>query len=128
MQDARRAPRGRDRDQHIALLSERPHLALEHALVAVIIADRGEGRGVRGQGEGRKPGAVISESAHQFGGQMLCIRGTAAIPGKQQLAAVGERGHACRSHAGDQSDEIIVRGHEVEITRGLAHLLADALQ
>src|SRR5438874_1509313 len=52
-QNVWRAPRGRDRDQHVTLMPEGAHLAFEHALIAIIVGDSGKRRRVGGQRDRR---------------------------------------------------------------------------
>jgi len=54
-------PEGRDRDQHVALAAEPAHLPLEELLVAVIVADCRQDRGVGRQRDRRCGRPVVIE-------------------------------------------------------------------
>ena len=90
-QDVRRAPRGGDRDQHVAGDAKTQNLPLEDPLVAVIIADRGQNRAVGGQRDRRGRGAVIVEPGEKLAGEVLRVCRAAAIAGEQYLASGRER-------------------------------------
>src|SRR5438067_5925776 len=65
-QNVWRAPRGRDRDQHVTLMPEGAHLAFEHALIAIIVGDSGKRRRVGGQRDRRRRRPIVIEPAHQL--------------------------------------------------------------
>src|SRR5690606_23516736 len=84
-QDVLGAAGGGDGDEHVALLAQRLDLAGEGVVVAVVVADRGEDRGVGGQRDRRQARAVVVEAADQFAGPVLGVGGAAAVAGEQQL-------------------------------------------
>src|SRR5262249_50952131 len=61
-------------------------LAREHTLVAIVVADRGEERGVRGQRDRRQRLSLVAEAADELGGKVLRIRGAAAVAAGENLA------------------------------------------
>ena len=78
-------------DEHVALAAERANLPLEHLLEAVVVADRGQRRGVGGERDGGERRAVVDEASDEFGGDVLGVGGAAAVAGEQDLAAAFER-------------------------------------
>ena len=64
-------------------LSQSAHLPFEGALEAVVVADRGQNRTVGGQRDRRQRIAVKIQPRQEFAGDMLSIRGAAAIAGNQ---------------------------------------------
>src|ERR1700758_3281362 len=52
--DVWRTSRRRNRDEHIAMLSQSAHLAFEDTLEAIIVAYRGQDRTVRSKRDGRQ--------------------------------------------------------------------------
>ena len=108
-QHVARASGGRDGKKHVARLPEPAHLALEHMLEAIIVADGGEHRGVGGERHGRQRPAVGDVTRQEFGGQMLRIGSAAAIAGNQELAAGAHRGFDCLRDRTDQRAQLAIR-------------------
>ena len=106
--DVRRAARRRDADRHVAGAAERLDLAAEHALEAVVVADRGEHAGVRGQRQRRQGAALAGEAAGQLGGEVLRLGGGSAVAEHQHAPIRGQRGPAERGGLGD------LRGQRLE--------------
>lgn len=86
--DIGRVARGRDRDEYILGFCMGLELPAEQRFIPIIITDCGEYRGVGGQRYGRQGGAIESEAADQFCGDMLRIGRAAAISGEQYFAAI----------------------------------------
>src|SRR5690606_27138784 len=89
-QDAGGIPAGADRDEHVALASEAAHLAREDFVVCVVVGDRGEDGRVGGECDGRQRLAFALEAPDELGGQMLAVRGGAAVAADEDLAAARE--------------------------------------
>ena len=83
----RRAPGGRDGEEHVARPPKPAHLALEHVLEAVVVSHRREHRGVGGERHRRQRPAVDQITRQKFRRQMLRVGGAAAVTGDQELAA-----------------------------------------
>ena len=62
-------------------------MALEHLLVAVVVADRGKNRGIRRQRDRGQRLAVEAQTRQEFARDMLGVGGAAAVAGKHHLAA-----------------------------------------
>ena len=103
-----RASRGRHADEHVALAAEPAHLALEHLLEAVVVADGGERGGVGGKRKGRERRAVEAEAADQLGGDVLRVGGAAAIAGEHDLAAGAQRAGNPVGDRNDRRDQVAV--------------------
>src|SRR5271169_3509761 len=99
--------RCRNRDEYISGAAETEDLALEQPVVAVVIADRRENRGIGGERERGSGSTIIIEPRQHLPGEVLGVRRTTAIAGEKQLASVpdGDRcnlddvpddGHECR--------------------------------
>ena len=80
------------------LAAERLDLAREHPLDAEVVRDRGEQRGIGGEGDrrDRRTRVVDREGAHELGGQVLGIGRAAAVAADQQLPAASECSDAIR--------------------------------
>ena len=103
-QDVGRAAGGGQREQHVARGAQRLDLAGEDAVVAIVVADRGQDRAVGGQRDRRQAGPVVVEAGDQLAGPVLRIRGAAAIAAEQQLVAGPEGGDREVDDAGDGGD------------------------
>jgi hypothetical protein len=68
-----RIARGGECHQHVAGPTQRFDLAREHALVGVIVGDRGQHTAVRREGNPGQPDALALEAVDQFRGQMLGV-------------------------------------------------------
>ncbi len=101
-------------DEHVALVSQRAKLAREHLLEAVVVADRGQRRGVGGERDGGERRAVVDEAADQLGGDVLGVGGAAAVAGEQDLAAILQAGGDAAGDGDDGGDECAVRGGALE--------------
>ena len=77
-------------------------LARKQLLVAVVVADRGQDRGIGGQRKGGQPRAIVSEAADEFAREVLRIGGAAAVAGEQQLVAAAKRVNACLRRGRDR--------------------------
>ena len=85
--DAFRIAARADSDENISFGSERFDRPGKHIVIAQVVGSCREVRRIRGQGDGRKTGTldVGVESNDEFGGKMLCIGRTAAVPAQQDL-------------------------------------------
>ena len=83
--------RGGQADEHVAGTAEAAHLPCEHLGKAVVIADRGEHGAVGGERDRRQRAAVELEAREELGGDVLGVRGAAAVAGEQHLAAGAKR-------------------------------------
>lgn len=88
--DVRRPAGGRDAEEDVAALAEPEDLALEHLLVTIVIADRGDDGRVGGERDGGQGRAVEEEAGEKLTGDMLGVGGTAAIAGDEESAVGGE--------------------------------------
>jgi len=84
------------------------NLAGEDAAEAVIIGDGGDGGKICGQGERRKRGAIKGEAADEFRGDVLGVRGAAAITEEQNLVAALERMDQRSGELGEAGKELRV--------------------
>ena len=90
-QDVGRAARGRKADEDVARLAEAQYLARKHMLVSEVVPDRRHRGAVRRQCDCREGRPIEVEADHQFGRQMLRVRGASAIAGEQNLLARSQR-------------------------------------
>ncbi len=88
-----RTAAGGDRDQRVARARQRLHLLREHLIEMVVVADRGERRGVGGERNRRKRRTLALEAVGELGGEVLGIGGRTAVAADENLAAVAQ----CRS-------------------------------
>src|SRR5690606_22105004 len=82
----------------------RLHLPGEHAVGAVVVADGGDRRGVAVQRDRRQRPPLVLEAPDQLGGEVLRLRGAAAVAARQQPPAAAEdprQGAAPRLDGGD---------------------------
>jgi len=70
---------GGNGDGNVAGAAKGFDLAGEDAAEAVVIGDSGDGGKICGQGERGKSGAIKGEAANEFRGDVLGVRGAAAI-------------------------------------------------
>ena len=96
----RAAPAGGQQQQHVVAAAVGADLAGEDLLVAVVVADRGQRRGLGAQRDRRQRLPVVAQLADQFGGEVLGLGGAAAVAGDQQPAAGGQRRGQLRAPAG----------------------------
>lgn len=80
--------RSGDADQHVARTAQSLYLFAENLPERVVIADRRQGRRVRGQGNGRQWRALHQEAVDQFRREMLGISRAAPVAAEKNLAAV----------------------------------------
>src|SRR5262249_25189614 len=80
--------RGRDGQKHVAGPAEPAHLTLERLLEAVIVADRGEHRGIGCECNRRQRLPIQQIAREKFGSDVLGVGRTAAVAGDEQLTAV----------------------------------------
>ena len=118
-QHVRRPAAGGDADRQVPWPAERLHLPAEHVLVAVVVGDSGDGRGVGGQREAGQPGALAAEPADQLRHQVLRVARAAAVAEGEHGAARGEAGRqqpAGREQIGGQpaAGQLGRRGGEPE--------------
>ena len=98
-QHVRRVAAGRDRDRDVAGAAERLHLAREDLVVAVVVGDGGERRGVGGERDRRQRAPLARHATDELGGDVLRVGRAAAVAEEQQLvpAAEGVRDEVDRS-------------------------------
>ena len=114
--DVGRRPRRADPDDDVAGQGQCFDLALEDALVVVVVGDGREHRGVSGQRQRRQRPPVALEVAGQLARQMLGVSGTAAVAEGDDLPALGGSGDHVRGQLGDDGDECApARGHHLEM-------------
>ena len=104
----RRVATGGEPDRHIPGAPEPLDLAQEDVLETIIVADAGQDRGIGGEREGRKGAAFVRESPDHFGGQVLGIRGAAAIAEEKHGVAPRQRLHD-RFHGFENGFGLLVR-------------------
>jgi len=75
----------------IARLGEARNLTGKDAFITKVIADAGQQRTIRGQGNRRQRPPVPGVAPDQFGREMLRFRGTAAVAAEQHFIARAER-------------------------------------
>src|SRR5690606_29143419 len=124
-QDVRGMPGGADREQHVAGLAQRLHLAGEDVVVAVVVADRGEDAAVGGERDGGQSRAIVVEPAHQLPGPVLGVGRAAAVAGDQQAVATAQRVRAQPDRGHDAVGDGGIGGHRLEVGDGLAELCGD---
>jgi hypothetical protein len=86
------AAAGADAEQDVAAAAEGLHLPRVDLVIADVIGPRRQGRQVaaeRQRGEATPSGPL--EAPDQLAGEVLRIRGAAAVAAEQQLAAIAER-------------------------------------
>ena len=112
-EDVGRCARRGQRNEHVAAPAEPAHLALEHAVERIVVADRGEHRRI-GQGDCRPRRALAREPRQQLGRDVLCVGRAPAVAGDQDLAA-GAQGARDRIHHGEhRSMQRAVARHAAE--------------
>jgi hypothetical protein len=67
-------------------------LSGEELLGRVVVGDRGEARGLRREADGREGRPVVAVAPDQLGGEVLGLRGAAAVAGREQAAPRSEHG------------------------------------
>ena len=82
--------------------AERLDLLGEDDVVAVVVADRGEDRGVDGQRDRRQARPLALEAADELGREMLRVGGRAAVAAGQHLAAAGDAADERADRVGDR--------------------------
>ena len=92
----RELPGSRDREETVALAPEARHLAREHLIEAVVVADAGECRRIGGQRHRGERASIPDEASRELRGQVLAIGCRAAVTAEHDLAALGQ---GCRRHA-----------------------------
>lgn len=87
-------------EQAVAPAADGADLARKHLFVAIVVADAGERRGIRGQGDRSERIALCTKPSGQLGGDVLAIGGGTAVAAEQQLASaaqrIGDRAGCCR--------------------------------
>ena len=91
LKHVRRAPRGADPDGHVSRPPDRLDLPREHTLEFGVVGDAGEHGRVRGQRDRGESRAVADVPVDELGGEVLGVRGAAAVAEEQQGAAAPER-------------------------------------
>src|SRR5215218_1265233 len=85
---ARRA----QREQDVALAAVGPYLAREALAGAVVVGDRRQARRVRVQRDRAQGTALVAVAADELGGQVLGLRGAAAVAGHEQASSAKQDG------------------------------------
>lgn len=86
VEDVGRVPAGADSHSQVALLHQGPHLAGEDLVEGSIVTDRGEDRGVSGQGDGWQGVPVHLDWVDHFSGYVLGIRSTTVVAEENDLS------------------------------------------
>src|SRR6516162_1694388 len=97
----RRVTAGAEGHQYIAPLRQPLDLAREHTFVAVVVAERGEERGVGGERDRRQRLALLAEAADELGGQVLRVGSAATVAAGENLATRAQ----ALVHRGDRALE-----------------------
>ncbi len=103
-------------------------MPLEHLLEAVIVADRGERRGVGGQRDRCKWGAVGGEAADELRGDVLGVGRAAAVAGQQNLAAAAQRAHDPLGDGDDHRHELRISGDAFDRLARAAQIFGDSVR
>src|SRR5690606_14218800 len=74
--------------------------------VIVVVRDRGQRRGVGGQRDGCQRRTFHLETVEQFGGEVLCIGGRAAVAAGHDLAVAEQAAGHCFHGGGDRGGEL----------------------
>src|SRR6516225_11073366 len=77
-----RAPRGRNCNEHVPSSAQGLHLAREEMLIAVIVADGRQDRGIGRQRDCGQAWTIVFEPADKLTSEMLRIGRATAIAGK----------------------------------------------
>src|SRR3989454_8418229 len=96
-QYARGAAAGGDGERDVAPGAERAHLAREHLVVAVVVGDGGERRGVGGECDGGQRPPLALEPPDELRREVLRVGGATAVAEEEKLPPRAER-------LGDQVD------------------------
>ncbi len=125
---------GGDADDQVSGLAQCLHLAGKDGIKAVIVADGGQNRGVRGERNRGHAATFAAEAPDDLCGQMLGVGGAATIAAPQDAVAVGQGlAHGmCNAFellllGGDSLDEIEVVGKGAEEDRGRIGLLGHGI-
>ena len=124
-EDVRGVAARRHRQQDVAGRAERLDLLGEDHLVAVVVADGGEDRGVDGQRDRRQAGPLALEAADELRGEMLGVGGRAAVAAGEHLAAAGDAADQRADRVGDRLGEDF--GRRVLEVGAVEELLLNAL-
>ena len=81
-------------------------LAGKDAAEAVVIGDGGDGGKICGQGKRGKSGAIKGEAADEFRGDVLGVRGAAAISEEENFVAALERTDQGSGELGETGKEL----------------------
>ncbi len=81
---------GRNSDSNVARSGEGFDLARKDQIVAVIVTNCRDTRGVHGEREGGKRRAVEGKTAYKFGRDVLGIRGAAAVSEQNRFVPVSD--------------------------------------
>ena len=115
--NVRRTARRRDRHEHVALAAERADLAREHLLEAVVVADRGQRRGVGGERDRGSGARSLTKRPTNSAAMCWASAALPPLPASRILPPLlSERGDPL----GDGDD----RGHEFAVCRGTLDDLA----
>jgi hypothetical protein len=89
-------------EQHVAGRAQRRDLLGEDDFVAVVVADRGEDRGVDGEGDRGEARALALEPADELGREVLGVGRRAAVAAHQDLAPAGDAADQRTDRVGDR--------------------------
>src|SRR6185437_1639929 len=78
-------------EQHVAAPAQALDLTGKHLLIAVVIGDRRQRRSVGRERDRRVSRPVQLVAAGDFGGDVLCVAGAAAVADEQELVAGAKR-------------------------------------
>jgi len=105
--DVRAIAARRERHKNVVSCNERFNLPGKDSFESVVISRRGQHRGICSERQSRQARAFRSQPYHQFRGKMQCVRGTAAIPKKNDLAACAQSGCRFLRELRDSTDQFI---------------------
>ena len=90
---------GGDREGDVAAAAERLDLLGEHLVVAEVVGDAGQRRGVGRQRDRRQRRALELEAVDELGRQVLGVGGAAAVAEEEQLVTVASASRSARPPA-----------------------------
>jgi len=108
VKDVGRIAAGGDGNGDVAGAAEGFDLAGEDAAKAVVITDGGDGGDIGGERKCGESGAIEGEAADEFGGDVLGVRGAAAIAEEQDLVAALESMDQGSGELGEGGKDLMV--------------------
>src|SRR5262249_1608693 len=90
-QNVRRTAGRRDCDENISWAAEPTDLPFENLVVAIVVANRSENRGIGRQSQCGRRRPIIIKPRQELASYMLCIPSASTIAGEEQLVPPGKR-------------------------------------